>query len=116
MGAWIGNAVTKLLSNRVYFLVVLMIIVVIIMTSLSPFFLTMSNLISMTRFGAVLALLALGQSLVILAGGAGIDLSIGAILSLSGVLFGMLVRDAGVNVWLAIPLTIVAGALLGAVN
>lgn len=116
MGAWIGNAVTKLLSNRVYFLLALMMIVVVIMASLSPYFLTISNLISMTRFGAVLALLAIGQSLVILAGGAGIDLSIGAILSLSGVLFGMLVQDAGVNVWLAIPLTIVAGALLGAVN
>jgi ribose/xylose/arabinose/galactoside ABC-type transport system permease subunit len=116
MGEFFGNAVTKLLGNRVYFLLVLMVIVVIIMSSISPYFFTTSNLLSMTRFGAVLALLAIGQSLVILAGGAGIDLSIGAILSLAGVLFGMMVQDAGINIWLAISLTIIVGGLLGAVN
>lgn len=108
--------VTQVLSNRVYFLLVLMFIVVVIMSLLSPFFLTVSNIFGMTRFGAVLALLALGQSLVILAGGGGIDLSVGAMVSLAGVILGVLVVTWSINIWLAVPLMLIASAGLGALN
>jgi ribose/xylose/arabinose/galactoside ABC-type transport system permease subunit len=106
---------TTILSNRAYFLLVLMILVMVIMSSISPYFFHLDSLLNMTRFGAVLALVAMGQSLVILAGGAGIDLSVGAILSLSGVLFGFLVK-MGVNIWPASILGVLIGAGLGAVN
>jgi ribose/xylose/arabinose/galactoside ABC-type transport system permease subunit len=106
----------RILSNRVYFLIALMIVVVVVMSLLSPFFLTVSNLLGMTRFGAVLALLALGQTLVILAGNGGIDLSVGAMVSLAGVIFGLLVTQYGVNVWVATFLIVFVGAGLGAIN
>lgn len=106
----------KILSNRVYFLIALMIVVVVVMSLLSPFFLTVSNLLGMTRFGAILALLALGQTLVILAGNGGIDLSVGAMVSLAGVIFGLLVTQYGVNVWVATFLIVFVGAGLGAIN
>jgi ribose/xylose/arabinose/galactoside ABC-type transport system permease subunit len=69
----------------------------------------------MTRFGAALALVGLGQSLVILAGGAGIDLSVGGMISLAGVFFGLMV-GAGINVWVAAVLAVLSGGILGAVN
>lgn len=103
------------LANRVAFLLVLMVIVMVVMSLLSPYFLNVDNLLGMTRFGAVLALIGIGQSLVILAGGAGIDISVGSIISLSGVLFGLMVK-ADVPLALAIPACVVVGALLGAVN
>lgn len=105
-----------LLSNRVYFLLGVMVVVVAIMSTLSPYFFDMANLLTMLRLGAVLALVGMGQSLVILAGGAGIDLSVGGILSLSGVLFGLLVTRAGIDLPYAIVLGVLIGAALGAVN
>jgi ribose/xylose/arabinose/galactoside ABC-type transport system permease subunit len=105
-----------LFTNRVYFLLALAVIVAVVMSSISPYFFDLANLLTMLRLGAVLALVGMGQSLVILAGGAGIDLSVGGMLSLAGVVFGLLVVRFGVNLPVAIVLGVLAGALLGAVN
>ncbi|HEX7975440.1 MAG TPA: ABC transporter permease, partial [Anaerolineales bacterium] len=106
---------SKLLNNRVYFLLILLGLVFVIMSLLSPYFLNLETILGITRLGTVLLLLAMGQTLVILAGGAGIDLSVGSMLSLSGVLFGLMVHN-GVNIWAASLLAIGAGALLGSIN
>lgn len=111
----LNHAFFVVLGNRVYFLIGLIAVVVIIMASLSPYFLTVNNLLGMTRFGAVLALVAIGETLVILAGGGGIDLSIGSIVSLSGILFGMMMK-VGIPLWLAAIGCLVIAGLLGAVN
>lgn len=105
----------RLLERRSVLLVMLLVLVIIVMSLISPYFLNVVNLLGITQFGAVLVLLAIGQSLVIVSGRGGIDLSIGSILSLSGVVIGMLVQQ-GVNVWAASALGIVAGGLFGALN
>ena len=104
-----------LLSNRVYFLIVLLIIVLIILSLISPYFLNIRTILDILRMGTVLLLLSIGQTLVILAGGAGIDLSVGAMLSLSGVFLGVLSRS-GVDILIAALLTILFGGLLGSIN
>jgi len=105
----------RLLSNRVIFLSILLVIVIVVMSLISPYFLSLNNFMTMSRFSAALALVGVGQSLVILGGGAGIDLSVGSIISLSGVLFGFLV-NTGLNVWFCAFLTVIIGGLLGSVN
>jgi len=110
-----GKKIVNVLSNRVIFLSILLIVVIIVMSLLSPYFFQWNNMVTMSRLGAALALIGIGQALVILGGGAGIDLSVGSIISLSGVLLGFLVK-AGVNVWLAAFLTVIIGCLLGTVN
>lgn len=105
----------KILGNRIAFLAILIVAMAAVMSNLSPHFLTADNLLGMTRFGAAMALLAMGQALIVLAGGAGIDISMGSILSLSGVLFGMLVA-AGMGVWPAAVCGVLIGAALGSVN
>jgi ribose/xylose/arabinose/galactoside ABC-type transport system permease subunit len=105
----------NLLSNRVVFLFVLLVIVIIVMSLISPYFLSLNNFLTMSRFSAALALVGIGQTLVILGGGAGIDLSVGSIISLAGVLFGFIVQS-GVNVWFAAVLTVIIGGVLGSVN
>jgi ribose/xylose/arabinose/galactoside ABC-type transport system permease subunit len=57
----------------------------------------------------------MGQSLIILAGGAGIDLSVSSMVSLAGVFFGLMVKS-GLDVWVAAFLAICGGGLLGMVN
>lgn len=82
---------------------------------LAPGALNGSTVTSILQFSTILALGALGQSLVVLAGGAGIDLSIGGGMSLTAVV-GMLAIGVGVPGWLLPPLCVASGALLGAVN
>jgi ribose transport system permease protein len=67
------------------------------------------------QFSTLLALVALGQSLVVLCGGAGIDLSVGGIASLSGVATLMASR-AGMPAWLVPPVCLLLGVGLGALN
>jgi simple sugar transport system permease protein len=61
---------------------------------------------------AFLAITAIGMTFVILAGG--IDLSVGAVVALSGVVAAILVEQFGWHPLLAIPLVIVLGAGFGA--
>lgn len=110
------NILSKLLGNRIVFLAILIVAMAAVMSRLSPYFLMVDNLLGMTRFGAAMALLAMGQALIVLAGGAGIDISMGSILSLSGVLFGLLVWKGGMDVWMAAACGVIIGGLLGSVN
>ncbi len=60
---------------------------------------------------AVLGIVAVGVTLVILSGG--IDLSVGAVMSLSSITLGTLLMDAGWPLALAIPATLALGAAIG---
>lgn len=72
----------------------------------SPHFLTETNLSSVVRQTAVINIMSLGMTIIIIAGG--IDLSVGAILAMSGVL-GAMAMERG----LPIPVGILAGILTG---
>jgi ribose transport system permease protein/rhamnose transport system permease protein len=67
------------------------------------------------QFSSMLALVALGQALVILAGGAGIDLSVGGVVSLS-VILTMQCVAAGTPPILIPLLPVALGIALGAIN
>jgi ribose transport system permease protein len=85
----------------------------IILSILSPYFLTTANLLSIALQTAIIALLALGQVYVIISGG--IDLSVGSILALSGVVSAQLLV-AGWPTTFAVIAGVLAGALLGFIN
>jgi ribose transport system permease protein len=72
----------------------------------SPHFLTATNIASVIRQTAVLNIMALGMTMIIIAGG--IDLSVGAILALSG-LMGSQMMAGGYPIWMGLC----AGALVG---
>ena len=63
-----------------------------------------------------LAMLGLAELLVILSGRGGIDLSVGAIVSLSGMVFGFAYGEWGWPLLPALALALAAGVVLGAVN
>src|SRR5450432_1855958 len=65
----------------------------------TPNFLTERNIPNLLRQGSMIAILALGQTFVIIT--AGIDLSVGAVAGFSTVVIAMLIQ-AGVPVWLSI--------------
>lgn len=72
-----------------------LIILIIVFALLSDTFLSGSNLLTMTRHVAYNAILALGMLLVILTGG--IDLSVGSIVGLSGIVAGVMLDGVGLS-------------------
>ena len=79
----------------------------------SPHFLTVTNLSSVARQTAVINILALGMTIIIISGG--IDLSVGSILGLSG-LVGTMAMERGLPIWAGIAIGIFAGLLCGFLN
>jgi ribose transport system permease protein len=75
----------------------------------SDAFLSANNLFNIGVQSAVVAIIAIGMTMVIIT--AGIDLSVGSVAALSGVLGAMMVVDHGVRV----PLAIAGGAAIGAI-
>ncbi|MFP7696521.1 ABC transporter permease [Trueperella sp. LYQ143] len=63
-----------------------------------------------------IALLALAEMFVIISGRSGIDLSVGATVSLAGMLFGYLIQHREMGVGLALVITVIFGTILGSVN
>jgi ribose transport system permease protein len=72
--------------------VLILAVVVAVMTGLSPFFLTERNITNLGFQTSIVAVLALGQLLVILT--RGIDLSVGAVVALAGVVGGIVAGAA----------------------
>jgi ribose transport system permease protein len=79
----------------------------------SPHFLTNTNLSSVVRQTAVINIMALGMTLIIIAGG--IDLSVGAILAFGG-LMGTMAMERGYPIPAGILIGAFAGMLWGVVN
>ncbi|PTE11592.1 ABC transporter permease [Mesorhizobium helmanticense] len=96
-------------------LALLWIIVILVLLVLKPSVFSLGTVTTILQFSTILALVALGQAIVILAGGAGIDLSVGGIVSLSAIA-GMLAMKLGLPSFLLPPACIIAGAALGAFN
>jgi ribose transport system permease protein len=79
----------------------------------SPHFLTNTNLSSVVRQTAVINIMALGMTLIIISGG--IDLSVGAILAMGGLL-GAMALEKGFNIPVSVGIGILVGAFWGFVN
>lgn len=82
---------------------------------LRPGAFALSTITTVLQFSTLLALVALGQSLVVLCGGAGIDLSVGGMVSLSAVL-PMMADRAGLPDVLVPAACLAVGATLGLLN
>src|SRR6202007_1765074 len=96
-------------------LLVLWLIALAVFALRAPAFFTVANFTSVLQFSTLLALVTLGQTLVILAGGGGIDLSVGGIVSLSGLAIAFGVKG-GLNPYLASLGGITFGGFLGLIN
>ena len=91
-----------------------LIVVFIFLAFASPVFLTTDNLFNIGTQTAVVAVIAIGMTLVIIT--AGIDLSVGSVAALSGVVGVILMVNAGLPPILGIAGGILVGATCGLVN
>ena len=118
----LGSRVLRaLLTQRIVLLAVLIVVVVVVfMINDAGGYLTAPydfDYMSASLINAVpLAMLGLAELLVILSGRGGIDLSVGAIVSLAGMVFGFAYGEWGWPLLPAILLTAAFGAACGALN
>ena len=102
----------KLLKdNAIWFVFVFM---VAIFTVYNPNFIKPSNLMNIARQVAVYGIASVGMTFVILI--SGIDLSIGAIITFVNIICAYLMVNLGVNMWVAVIISITAATLIGVLN
>lgn len=94
-------------------LLIFLIIINTFFSIFSPHFLTFENLTNILVQTAVPLIVAIGMTMVIAT--EGIDLSVGSIIALSGILAAWLMKS-GIAVPVAMTMAIVAGGLMGALN
>ncbi|MDG0791835.1 ABC transporter permease [Cohnella ginsengisoli] len=103
-------------SRKVLVAYLLVILIFIAGQVVSPGFAAFSNIMNVLNISALLGLIALAQMLVVLSGGEGIDLSVGAMASLGAVLASQMLNGADGNLLPAIAVVLLAGFAIGAVS
>lgn len=104
----------SLLARHETVLLLVIVLEVVLFNALGQRFLTAGNVSNVFRHSVEIGLLAVAMTPVILTGG--IDLSVGSMIGLCAVLFGMMVNALGLDPWLAGLLAIGCGALGGGLN
>ncbi len=108
--------VRNLGSRKVLIAYLLVLLIFIAGQVISPGFAAFSNIMNVLNISALLGFIALAQMLVVLSGGEGIDLSVGAMASLGAVMSSQLLNGMDGNLPLAIAVVLAAGFAIGAVS
>lgn len=104
----------RLSWRREYVLLGVLMALVVLMALLSEYFFTVDNLLNLTRHQAEVGIIACGMTLIIMTGG--IDLSVGSLLGLCGIVLGYSWQVWGLGAVPAIGLTLIVGLAGGAFN
>jgi ribose transport system permease protein len=106
--------VERLISSQAFWVSVALAIIVLVMCYLQPqAFASASNFYNITRNFAFIGIMAIGMVTVIITGG--IDLSVGSIMGLVGVVCGLLLQD-GAQWYVAVGAGLLTGMAVGLVN
>jgi rhamnose transport system substrate-binding protein len=108
------NSVRRLGSNGEWVLVGALALEILLFSLVAPQFATVGNFFEVTRLSVELGLLAIALTPVIITGG--IDLSVGSMMGLAAVMFGVANRDWWLPVPLAALVSLATGAAGGALN
>jgi len=114
IGGGAAGIVRRVFTNRQAVLLALLAGLVAVFSQTSEYFLGADNMLEVTVYSAEIGFMALPMTLILVV--AGIDLSVGSILSLCAVFLGIMFSRFGVNLWIAVLMTLALGAVCGAVN
>jgi ribose/xylose/arabinose/galactoside ABC-type transport system permease subunit len=102
-------------ANRYAAVLVLLVGIFVYFSFSQDNFFTQANIENLLTSVSILWVVSMGMTFVVLT--AGIDLSVGSLLALSGIILSELFNEVGMAAWLAVVLTVLAGGLIGgAVN
>ena len=110
-----GSAVLNALKkSNMTAMAAILVVMIIVASIVSPYFLDIYNLQSVLRDLAFIGMIGIAQSLLLLVGE--LDLSVGKIACLSGILSGMLMVNVGLNPWISLLVGLLLGLLFGFIN
>ena len=109
-------ALRTLATNKLAFAVAAIIVLFVFGEIISPGFLSFNHLMSVLRLSVFLGIVALGQTLVVMSGGEGIDLSVGSVVSLGVVIASSILLGRDGNIVAALAAAIAAGFAIGMIN
>lgn len=107
---------TRLLRNPALIAAVITVVLIGVGQVVSPGFGSYGQVISMLRVASFLGFIAIGQTIVILSGGDGIDLSVGKVATFGAIVASKIMNGADDSLFLGILIPLALGALLGALN
>ena len=108
-----NNKKPKIRTFRELGLVMVLLLMSLGISLASPYFLKPMNIFNVLRQFSVVGILCIGQTIVLVA--AGIDLSVGSIVSMAGCAAAWLLGE-GANPWIAVLFGIFSGTLAGLIN
>lgn len=115
--SFITNLTTSLgesLKTTEMIMFLVLIVLVTVAALINPRFIGVDNLHTLTRDSAILGIAGIGEGFAILV--AGIDLSVGSILALGGVLVAYFIVTQGFPIWAGIVLTLLIILLVGLIH
>lgn len=107
----LGQTLRNSLAVPQFVLFLIVLLLLVIGGIINPRFLGVDNMKIVTRDIAILAIAAIGVGFPILTGG--IDLSVGSVVGLGGVMVAYFMMNLGLPVWLSIVLTLLLALLIG---
>jgi ribose transport system permease protein len=117
MNTRIRGSSRTVLGLQKAFLAIILVVLAMVLFNLNPStrteFFTELNLIDLLKSSSIFMILAMGETVVLIAGG--VDLSIGGMMALSGVVVIQLI-NAGVPIPAAVALCLLMGLVVGAIN
>lgn len=114
--AWIMTGAKLMRSPKIIIAYLLVVLLFIVGQMVSPGFSAFSNVMNVLHISALLGFIALAQTIVVLSGDEGIDLSVGATASLSAVMASELMNGMDGNLLPAVVVVVIAGFLLGCIS
>jgi len=108
----IVNGISKFSKN--YFIFYALVIIGIVFSILAPNYFKLNNLIAILRQAAITAVVAAGQYCVLVGGD--FDLSVGANVTISGVVFSGAMVSFGIDPVIAALLALITGLIIGVIN
>lgn len=104
----------ELLKKREFLMFMMLLVICLCITLITPAFLTPSNLLSIVMNNVILAIMAMGMTLVIVT--AGIDVSVGSQLGFAAIFVGIVALIPTSNIVTVLIVGILCGTVLGMLN
>ncbi|MBO0904735.1 ABC transporter permease [Jiella sp. MQZ13P-4] len=107
-----ASIATRIFTRLEFRMLGLALLIAVALSLASPYFLTKTNVFNILDQSVVIGLVAIGMTFVILTGG--IDLSVGSVAGLTGIVLGLTLKDYPIPV--AILTAVLAGAGIGLIS
>ena len=104
----------KRFSLSKIFVYLVLVVIILFFTVTTDTFLTSKNILNICRQISMIGICSVGMTMVLLTGG--IDISVGSIIALVGVVAAKLIGEAGMAIFPAMLIGVVVGAICGLIN